>query len=131
MNTAVIRTAATSLAILALLILNGCATILGNNTNQVSFSSEPAGATVMIEGQNMGVTPTRFYLDTRHTYMVQFTKDGYQTATTMITHSVGAGWVVLDILFGFWPLVVDAATGNWHSLDQEHLHATLAPVARK
>ena len=32
--------------------------------------------------------------------------------------SVGVGWVVLDVLAGFVPLVVDLATDNWRRVDE-------------
>jgi len=38
---------------------------------------------------------------------------------------VGAGWVILDILGGLIPVIVDAATGDWHYLDQTNVNAAL------
>ncbi len=42
-----------------------------------------------------------------------------------ITNHVGAGWIILDVLAGRVPFVVDAATGAWYSLDQKNLDAVL------
>jgi len=43
----------------------------------------------------------------------------------LLNNSVGAGWFVLDILGGLIPIIIDAATGNWYGLDQEHVNAVL------
>ena len=39
--------------------------------------------------------------------------------------AVGGVWIVLDILGGVIPIVIDAATGNWYELDQDHVNALL------
>jgi hypothetical protein len=42
-----------------------------------------------------------------------------------ISNHVGAGWVVLDVICGVLPVVVDAVTGSWYSLDQTNINAVL------
>lgn len=37
----------------------------------------------------------------------------------------GAGWIVLDVLAGLVPIIVDAATGAWYGLDQDNVNAVL------
>jgi hypothetical protein len=60
------------------------------------------------------------------------TKDGFEEENASITHSVAAGYVILDIIFilGFVPLIVDAATGNWNTLDQRELNIVLTPAKK-
>ena len=41
----------------------------------------------------------------------------------MLTNRIGAGWVVLDILGGVVPVIIDAATGAWYAFDQNHVSA--------
>jgi hypothetical protein len=43
----------------------------------------------------------------------------------VVNASVGAGWVIIDILGGLLPVIIDAATGDWYSLDQDHVNAAL------
>jgi hypothetical protein len=31
----------------------------------------------------------------------------------------GGGWIVLDVLAGLVPVIIDAATGEWSSVDEE------------
>ena len=45
-----------------------------------------------------------------------------------ITNHVGAGWIVLDVLCGLVPVIIDAATGAWCDLDQKNIKAVLEKV---
>jgi len=106
-------------------LLNGCATIFHGSTDKVNFSSDPTGAQVYVNGQLMGTTPLELKLESKHTYTIEFRKEGYVNKTVLLTNSVGAGYIVLDVLFGLVPVIVDAATGSWYSLDQEHVNGVL------
>ena len=54
-----------------------------------------------------------------------FRKEGHQDAVCELKASVGAGWVILDILGGLLPVIVDAATGAWKSLDAQTCNVSL------
>jgi hypothetical protein len=58
-------------------------------------------------------------------YTITFRKAGHHDVTCMIGNSVGAGWVILDILGGLVPIIIDAVTGDWNSLDKNACTATL------
>lgn len=107
------------------LIFGSCATIFKGSTDNVSFSSDPSGAKVYVNGTLLGTTPVQLELKSKNSYTIEFKKEGYETRTVLLNNSVGAGWIVLDALFGLVPIIVDAATGNWYSLDQEHVNAVL------
>lgn len=109
----------------ASLILISCATIFKGSTDDVSFSSEPSGAKVYVNGNLLGTTPVQLELKSKSSYTIEFKKEGYETKTVLLNNSVGAGWIVLDILGGLIPIIIDAATGNWYELDQEHVNAVL------
>ena len=115
----------TCLLAIAIFIFNGCATIFHGSTDKIDFSSNPTGAKVYVNGQYMGTAPLQLKLESKHGYNIEFRKEGYESKTVVITNSVGAGWIVLDVLFGLVPVIVDAATGNWYSLDQEHVNGAL------
>jgi hypothetical protein len=112
------------LAIVAL-SLNGCAAIFHGSTDKINFSSDPSGAKVYVNGQLMGTAPLELKLQSKHTYTIEYRKEGYDNKTVVVTNSVGAGWIILDVLFGLIPVIVDAATGSWYSLDEEHVNAAL------
>jgi hypothetical protein len=42
-----------------------------------------------------------------------------------IKKKVGAGYIVLDILAGLFPIIIDAATGSRYSLAQKNIDAVL------
>jgi hypothetical protein len=109
----------------ASLIFLSCATIFKGSTDTVNFTSEPSQAKVYVNGMLLGTTPVELELASDKTYTLEFKMDGYQTRTVILNNSVGAGWIILDILGGLIPVVIDAATGNWYELDQEHVNAVL------
>jgi hypothetical protein len=119
------KTLVLSSVLIFALIINSCATIFHGSTDNVNFNSEPVGAKVYINGAYMGVTPLPINLKSKITYTIEFRKEGFENKTVLLNNSVGAGWIVLDVIFGFIPIIVDAATGNWYSLDQDNVSAAL------
>ncbi|MFH1863066.1 MAG: PEGA domain-containing protein [bacterium] len=107
------------------ILLSGCAAILKGPNDKVEFNSDPLGAQVFVNGVSMGVTPIKLELASKQTYTIEFKKDGYESKTYHITNDVGAGWIVLDVLCGLVPVVIDAATGSWYGLDQDNVNAVL------
>lgn len=116
---------AIALGVLALLFLVGCATLFKGTSQKVSYSSEPSGAKVYVTGQLMGTTPFELEMKVNRTYTIEFRKEGYENKTVVLNNSIGAGWIILDVLGGFIPVIIDAATGAWYSLDQDHVNAVL------
>ncbi len=114
-----------TLAIALFLLTSSCATLFKGTSSRVDFSSDPQGAKIYANGNYMGDTPIRLKLESKRTYNIEFRKEGYQTKTFNITNHVGAGWVVLDILAGLVPVIIDAATGAWYELDQKTVNAIL------
>ena len=114
-----------SLLAAVVFLFNGCATLFKGSTEAISYSSDPSSAKVYVNGQLMGTTPFELQMKTNQTYTIEFRKDGYQDRTVVLNNSVGGGWVVLDVLGGLIPVVIDAATGNWYSLDQSNVNAVL------
>lgn len=114
-----------------MLALAGCATLfnkdtrLNKDTRPIALVSTPAGAEVWMNGQRRGVTPITLELDNHNSHTVTFRKEGHREIVCQLTASVGTGWVILDVLGGLVPIIVDAATGAWKSLDQESCNAAL------
>jgi hypothetical protein len=117
--------AVVALFILSIYIIGGCATLFKGSHSTVDFSSDPTGAQVYGNGVLRGTTPITFMLESKKTYTIEFKKEGYETKTYTITNHVGVGWIVLDVLFGLVPVIVDAATGAWYELDQDAVNAVL------
>jgi len=114
-----------SILVIFIITFEGCAAIFSGSSQKVDFSSDPSGAKVYVNGNYMGVAPLQLKLEKKHSYTIEFRKEGYENKTVLITNSVGAGWIVLDALGGLIPIIIDAATGSWYSLDQDHVNAAL------
>ena len=59
------------------------------------------------------------------TYTIEFRKEGYKSKLVNITNHIGAGWIILDVLGGLIPVIIDAATGAWYELDQKNVNTIL------
>jgi len=117
-----------AVALLALVSTGiGCGTLFNAKKKTIMFSTEPSGANILIDGNRVGATPYQMELENGKNYTVTFRLDGHQDVSCMIGNTVGAGWVILDILGGVLPIVIDAVTGDWQSLDKSVCTATLAP----
>ncbi|HOK14398.1 MAG TPA: PEGA domain-containing protein [Candidatus Kapabacteria bacterium] len=116
---------AIALICISILLFNGCALIFKGTSEKVNFTSEPSGTKVYVNGQLMGNTPLELKLESKKTYVIEFKKEGYESKTIQLSNSVAAGYIVLDVLFGVVPVIIDAATGAWYTLDQDHINGVL------
>ena len=108
----------------ALILSQGCATILGGRTNKLVFTgSSNVPAQVFIDDTLRGEAPGEIVLPSRviqHGSMLEIRADGYATQEYLILRKPHAGYIVADFIIGGVPLIFDMATG--------HL---LRPVPRK
>ena len=105
--------------------LSGCASVFNDTSPPVTITSEPADADVTVDGHYIGKTPITTELSTKTSHQVKIEKEGYQGRTTFIQSNTGALWVVLDVLFGLVPIVIDAVTGDWAELETENVNIVL------
>ena len=103
----------------------GCATLFNSGTKSIPMSSNPSAAEVWINEINRGATPITLELMNHESHTVVFRKEGYQDVVCELTASVGAGWVVLDLLGGLLPIIIDAATGEWKGIKQDTCNVNL------
>ncbi len=96
--------------------VSGCATIaqstaIGNSVGSdlVAITSKPSGATVHIDGVQVGVTPLTITVSPR-AKVITFAKDGYSAVTIPIPKDWN-GWAIANVLW-IPGVVVDAVTGN-------------------
>lgn len=101
--------------------LSNCATLFKGTSEEVNFGSNPVGAEVWVDGKMMGKTPINFKLMSKKTYVIEFKLEG-QTKVVNLNNHVGAGWIILDVLGGLIPVIIDAATGAWYSFDQKNVN---------
>ena len=112
------------------LLLAGCGALFNGGPAKVAFTSSPDGADVIVDGTRRGSTPVILDLQKNQDYTVILKKDGYKDVTVALNKKVSAGYVVLDVLGGIIPIVVDAATGSWYVLSTNSVNASLEPTVR-
>lgn len=105
--------------------LSNCGALFNGSKDVVNFTSEPAGAHIFVDGMDMGKTPAQLALEVKRDHTVEYRLNGYDSRTHLVTKSAGTTWIVLDILGGVLPIVVDAATGAWNNLDESNVNMTL------
>jgi hypothetical protein len=114
-----------SLLVFATVSFTSCATLFGPKSHSLSVNSNPEKADVYVNGERMGSTPVKLELDPQKTYSIEYRKDGYKSITKIVKGKIGVKWIVLDILGGFVPVIVDVATGNWYEFEQEIINGNL------
>ncbi|MEW6457172.1 MAG: PEGA domain-containing protein [Acidobacteriota bacterium] len=107
-----------------------CATLFKGTSEEINFNSDPTGAQVFINGNFTGTTPLSIKLESKKTYTIEFQKKGYAPQTVTITNRVGTVWIILDVLGGLIPVIIDAATGAWYVLDQKNVNAILQKIEK-
>nr|WP_321239377.1 hypothetical protein [uncultured Tolumonas sp.] len=128
-------TAATALT----LMLQGCATIVGDAAQTVPITSTPSDAHISIKDEKgleiyAGQTPTTVtlqksdgsYFGGKH-YTVEILKDGYRPQTITVDARVNGWYLGGNLIFGGligW-LIVDPLTGKMYKLSSESITATL------
>lgn len=107
--------------------LTGCGLIFGGSNQTIPMASSPEGATVEFhESGRTLTTPTSVKLKRKDSYVLTFSREGFESRQVELERSLRGGMLALDILFtGLVGVVVDAATGGWYELSPERLDVTL------
>lgn len=117
------------LILAAYTLLSGCATIvhLGGN-EELSVSSEPAGAKVVIDGTERGVTPLATKVERKKDHAVVLTKEGFEENQSRVESHLSwwvAGNVILGGLVG---ILVDVLSGGGYTIEPDAVAVTLKPI---
>jgi hypothetical protein len=119
------RAGGTVLLLALLASFTSCATIMRGDRREVSFNSEPQGADVYINGILFGRTPVLLQLKAGQSCVAEFRKEGYRSEVRQLKSRIKAGWLVLDVICGTLPLIVDAVTGSWNDFHQRHFNVVI------
>lgn len=112
-------------------ILIGCGTIIHGTTQDVSVSSSPSGAEVIIDGADVGETPITQSLDRGSQHTIELSLEGYESESIIVNKGV-SGWVIGNIVFGgLIGLVVDAASGGMYKLEPTEISRSLGEEAAR
>lgn len=104
----------------------GCATMVRGNRQDITFNTEPPGASVIIDGLQ-GTTPYTVSLDRNTNYVVKIIMEGYREEQVFIKKHFG--WLTI---FGNLPwlligLSVDVASGSAWKLKPKKVKLKLEP----
>jgi len=111
-------------AALVLLAIVGCASIFSSGPTDLTFTSDPEGAEVLINNEPLGTTPVLLKLHAEKKYVITYRKDGCEDATVQLNTHVQAGYVVLDF-FAPFGLIVDLITGEWKEFNEDTPFVTM------
>jgi hypothetical protein len=129
------------LSAVLLLMLTSCATMFNGSKTKVTFNSEPQGASVIVRGENVGVTPCISKIK-NNTQTVVFQKEGfvpyayevqqkvsfwYYTNVSCLAYGYLLGSPILGSVTALGFMLVDQSTGSYIIIPKE-MKATLSPV---
>lgn len=80
------------------MLLSGCAGVFKGTTQVVTFNSNPSGADVIIDGNNMGQTPLSVKLKKNKYKNVLIKKNGYKN----ITHPLDTSYDPVTLVNVVW-----------------------------
>lgn len=96
----------------AVATLSACATLVTGRDQLVSFNSNPAGATVSVDGRVLGETPLSLALQKRANQRLVFKKDGFTPVEMSLDTTVNP-WFFGNILIGgLLGSTTDGASGS-------------------
>ena len=104
---------------------SGCGLIFTSSSTPVTLETDPPGASVYVDGQPYGKTPVTVKVSNRRDHIVVFQMGQGAPTSCSLTASTGTGWIILDILNGLLPIIVDAVSDGWKTLDQTRCYARI------
>ncbi len=114
-----------ALSVLISIQLSGCATILNGSYQDIAISSNPSGATVIIDTSVYGKTPLVAKLSRKQSHIVKLELPGFVTYEAPIVQGTsGAIWGNI-IIGGLIGLAIDALSGGMWYLDPSEIRGDL------
>lgn len=111
------------------LYLVGCASIISGRSQEVTFKSVPDGATVIINGREMGKTPFTTMLERKSSQSILFQKDGYKSEIFPLETTINGVFFGNIIFGGLLGSTTDSVTGAIIEYSPSFYQATLTPVS--
>ncbi len=120
------------LIVLCVFMFNGCATVTQGTTQDVTFSSNPAGAKVVLKSagdRHEFKTPATIQLSKNKNYVAIFQKEGYETVSYSLVRG-SSGWQLGNIIFGgAIGTYMDSASGAGTKFKESRVHIDLVQKA--
>lgn len=127
------------MALLASLLLSGCASIIGDKTQTIPISSVPSDASITITDEKgvqvfKGATPTTVTLQKsdgsywgKKSFTVKIAKTGYEEQIIPVTAKANGWYIGGNFIFGGligW-FIVDPLNGGMYTLSPEQVSSNL------
>ena len=109
-------------------LLGGCASMVNGSTQVVPISSDPSGASVILDDTPAGVTPCKLTLDRKCDHLLVLRKDGYEEYSMELCREASA-WVYGNLLCGgLLGLYADTQNGSQYEFVNDKVHVQLKPA---
>jgi len=116
------------LTLFLLMALNGCATIMHGTTQDIDVKSDPAGADLLVDGQQQYKSPAVITMKRKDDHIVEVSQEGYKKEAVAIKGVLSwsvAGDFLAGGAIGYG---IDAATGAQRRLEPEKVEVRLRPL---
>ena len=110
-----------------ILLVSGCASIITGTDQNLTFNSEPDGATVTVAGKVVGKTPLSVQIDKGKNQSLTFEKEGYKTHTTQLSTSLTPWFWGNIVLGGLVGSTIDGVSGAINEFEPDQYFVTLTP----
>jgi hypothetical protein len=125
----------TTFVLIIILGLSSCASIVNGPSQAVDFTSQPAGARIIIDGKDYGTTPNSVSLrrkgrlpgeaGNKVEYNVRIELAGYYPYDVKVKRDIN-GWFFGNIIFGgLIGIIIDASNGSMYRLSPDQVVAQL------
>lgn len=111
-----------------LLVFSGCATIIHGSTQDIGVTTDPAGADLVVDGEQHYTSPAIITMKRKDDHTVEISQAGYKKELIEIKGKLS--WAVAgDFLAGgAIGYGIDAATGAQRRLEPEKVEVRLRPL---
>lgn len=114
-----------TVAVLVVVFLTGCATIISGTSQEIGIVSRPSGAKVIINGVFRGTTPMAIKLSRKDTHKIRLELEGYKPYEVVLVRRIN-WWVLGNLIFGgLIGLAVDAISGGIYRLSPDSIDVKL------
>ena len=121
-----------SLFLIVFLLSTSCATILDGRKNTINVSTTQGGiAQVYLDGKLLGEAPMKIRVSKyslQEGSIIEVKKDDYKTLRYEVVRRPHVGYVLLNVVTGAIPLIVDVATGNIYRPNTRQIEYDLVPL---
>lgn len=112
---------------LSAVLSSGCASIMSGRHQEVTFQSNPDGATVTVAGRTIGKTPITTALEKKSGQPLIFSKDGYKPVSMTLETRMNSWFWGNIVVGGLIGSSTDGITGSVYEYSPSQYMVSLSP----